>query len=98
MKNKAVRAFYEDQNLKLDDWLEVDTVVRFVADDVLESFDPHDEDGDGVPEERGGLRLTQEDVEPFLPFSEQEKRRKSRKNARVAINVSVTELAFSIAG
>ena len=89
IKDKKIRRFYEDQNQRLDDWLEVDTVVRFVADDVLESFDPTDEDGDGVPENRGGLIDTQEAIEPLLPESEQHKRQKARRNVKWAINVSI---------
>ena len=88
IQNKKVRAFYEEQNRRLDDWLEVDTIVRYISDDVIESFDPVDEDGDGVPEQRGGLQLTQEDVEPLLPLSEQENRRRARRSAKWAINVS----------
>jgi len=31
IKDKKVRRFYEDQNERLNDWLEVDTLVRHVA-------------------------------------------------------------------
>merc|ERR1719301_418068 len=45
--NKKIRAFYEAQNQRLNEWLEVDAVVMAVADDVLESMDPDpDHDGD----------------------------------------------------
>jgi hypothetical protein len=47
IENKQVRRFYEEQNERLNDWLEVDTVVTAIADDVLESMDPDpDRDGD----------------------------------------------------
>jgi hypothetical protein len=38
IKNKNVRRFYEEQNRRLNDRLEVDAVVLSVADDVLESL------------------------------------------------------------
>jgi hypothetical protein len=47
IKNKKLRKFYEDQNASLNDWLEVDTVVRSIADDIFESFNP-DRDHDGI--------------------------------------------------
>jgi hypothetical protein len=31
IKDKKIRRFYEDQNERLNDWLEVDTLVRHVA-------------------------------------------------------------------
>ena len=52
MKNKGVREFYEKQNDRLNDWLEVDAIVTAVADDVLESMDP-DPDNDGDREAEG---------------------------------------------
>ena len=88
MKNKKLRAFYEDQNQRLDDWLEVDTIVRYLSDDIVDSFDPQDEDGDGVREQRGALHYNQESIEPFLPQEEQEKRKKARQYTKWAINVS----------
>jgi hypothetical protein len=48
IRNKKHRKFYEEQNEKLDDWLEVDAIVTALADDVLESFNP-DPDYDGIP-------------------------------------------------
>ncbi|KAI9717942.1 MAG: hypothetical protein M1828_007034 [Chrysothrix sp. TS-e1954] len=89
IENKKIRAFYEEQNERLDDWLEVDTVVRYVSDDILESFDPHDLDGDGVPDPRGALYDCGEQIEPLLPEDEQEKRRKGRRNAKIAIIINV---------
>jgi hypothetical protein len=53
MKNKKVREFYEGQNERLNDWLEVDATVTALADDILESFNP-DPDFDGIP----GMSLT----------------------------------------
>jgi hypothetical protein len=89
IKNKKVRAYYEEQNRRLDDWLEVDMIVMSLADDVLDSMDPQDPDGDGVAEERGPLGISAENVECFLPDDEREKRRKSARNVRWAINVRV---------
>jgi hypothetical protein len=89
IKNKKVRGFYEEQNRRLDDWLEVDMVVKSVADDVIDSMDPQDLDHDGVAEDRGPLGGSGENVECFLPQDEREKRRKALRNAKWAINVSV---------
>lgn len=87
IKDKKIRHFYEDQNETLDDWLEIDSVVRSIADDILESFDP-DRDHDGLREHAGNLQLENEDVEAFLPQREIDHRRKAERNARRAINVS----------
>lgn len=92
IKDKKVRHFYEDQNETLDDWLQIDSVVRSIADDILESFDP-DRDHDGHREHAGNLQLQNEDVEAFLPQKEIDHRRKAERNARRAINVSLDVLA-----
>ncbi|KAF2868535.1 hypothetical protein BDV95DRAFT_131459 [Massariosphaeria phaeospora] len=89
ISNKKVRAFYEEQNQRLDDWLEVDMVVMAVADDVLDSMAPRDLDNDGVAEERGPLHGSDENVECFLPDEEREKRRKAARNIKWAININV---------
>ncbi|KAF2128586.1 hypothetical protein P153DRAFT_423771 [Dothidotthia symphoricarpi CBS 119687] len=89
IKNKKVRNFYKEQNIRLDDWLEVDMVVSSLADDIVDSMNPRDTDGDGVAEERGPLGTSGEDLEPFLPEDEREKRRKSAKHVRWAININV---------
>jgi hypothetical protein len=88
-KNKKLRKFYENQNERLDDWLEVNAIVKALSDDILESFDPRDHDGDGIAEGGGALQDTQGRVEPFLPDEEQEKRRVGRRNAKWAININV---------
>ena len=87
IKDKKIRKYYEDQNEQLNQWLEVDTLVRHLADDVLESFDPHDDDNDGLPDSTV-LNRNNNDVEAFLPQDEQEKRQKSKKYNWWAINVS----------
>lgn len=89
IKNKQVRRFYEKQNEKLDDWLEIDTLVLALADDVLDSMHPEDLDHDGVHERGGPLRDTNESIEPFLPQEERDKRIKSRRRSRWAININV---------
>ena len=91
IKDKKIRHFYENQNETLDDWLEIDSVVRSIADDILESFDP-DRDHDGHREHAGNLQLQNEDVEAFLPQKEIDHRRKAERNARRAINVSIPSL------
>lgn len=89
IKPKKVRLFYEEQNERLDDWLEVNAIVKALSDDILESFDPRDDDGDGIAEGGGALQDTQGCVEPFLPDEEQEKRRVGRRNAKWAIYINV---------
>ncbi|GAB7365030.1 hypothetical protein MBLNU230_g5811t1 [Neophaeotheca triangularis] len=88
MKNKKVRKFYEDQNQRLNDWLEVDAIVMEVADDIIESMDP-DPDGDGAQERGGGLQRQGGNIHEFLPKEEKEKRRKAERNAKWAININV---------
>lgn len=87
LKNKKVRQFYENQNERLNDWLEVDTVVMSIADDVLDSMNPQDLDGDGIAERRGALHDTGDRIHEMLPDDERERRRKADRNAKWAINV-----------
>ena len=88
MKNKKVRAFYQGQNQRLNDWLEVDAIVTAVADDVLESMDP-DPDNDGDHERSGGLQTMSGNIASFLPEEEMEARGKAEKKAKWAININV---------
>lgn len=87
IKEKKIRQFYEGQNERLNDWLEVDTIVMSIADDVLDSMNPQDLDGDGVAENQGLLHHRGERIQEFLPDDEREKRRKAERNAKWAINV-----------
>ena len=87
--NKKLKKFYEEQNKRLDDWLEVDSIVTALADDVLDSMAPQDLDHDGVVEDRGPLGFSEERVECFLPDEERERRRKSARNVKWAININV---------
>ncbi|KAF3766821.1 hypothetical protein M406DRAFT_350276 [Cryphonectria parasitica EP155] len=96
IKNKGVKKFYEAQNDALGDWLEVDSVVRSIADDILESFDP-DRDHDGILEHGGTLQAQNEDVEAFLPEEERTKRSKAERSAKRAINVNVVANIFLLA-
>ncbi|KAH6664219.1 hypothetical protein B0J14DRAFT_644383 [Halenospora varia] len=89
ISNKKVRQFYQTQNEKLNDWLEVNVIVKVISDDILESFNPRDDNGDGIAEGGGALQDTAGCVEPFLPQEEQEKRRVGRRNAKWAININV---------
>ncbi|KAI4177488.1 MAG: hypothetical protein LQ343_000469 [Gyalolechia ehrenbergii] len=89
IKKKKIRSFYETQNERLNDWLEVDTVVMSIADDVLDSMNPQDLDGDGVAERRGALHDTGERIHEMLPEDEKEKRQKAERHARWAININV---------
>ena len=94
IKNKKIRKFYEAQNERLNDWLEVDTLVTSMAEDVLDSMNPQDEDGDGVAEVGGALKNTGGDIDPLLPEDERERRRTGEKRAKWAINVSPIRQIF----
>lgn len=94
MDNKKVKHFYKQQNQALNDWREVDSVVRSIADDILESFDP-DRDHDGLLEHGGALQAQGEDVEAFLPEEEQAVRKKAQRSAKRAINVRIIALSLS---
>ena len=82
-----MRRFYEAQNERLNDWLEVDTLVMSMADEVLDSMNPQDVDGDGVAEVGGKLKRTGGDIGPLLPEDERERRRTGERRAKWAINV-----------
>ena len=86
IKNKGVRKFYEAQNDRINDWLEIDAVVMAIGDDVLESMRP-DADGDGYDERQGGIQDVRGDVERLLPDDERQKRAKSERQTKIAINV-----------
>lgn len=89
IKNKKVRKFYESQNDRLNDWMEVDAIVMSLADDVLDSMDP-DPDNDGVRERGdGGLADVGGNIWEFLPEEEKTKRQKAEKKAKWAININV---------
>ena len=88
IKRKDVRRFYEAQNERLNDWLEVDAVVVAVADDVLESMDP-DPDHDGHRERTGGLQAVAGNIGELLAEEEKDKRRKASRRAKWAININV---------
>lgn len=87
IESKPLRRFYERQNQRLDDWLEVDTVVLSMADDILESMNP-DRDHDGHAERDGALQGVGGRIAELLPDVEKEDRRRSVKHATWAINVS----------
>lgn len=88
IKDKKIRKYYERLNERLNDWLEVDAIVKAVADDVIESMDP-DPDDDGVEERSGALQAAQGNIREFLPEEEKEKRRIAEKKAKWAININV---------
>lgn len=97
IKNKQVRAYYDAQNKRLNDWLEVDAVVMAVADDVLESMDP-DPNNDGHSERGGGIQEVAGHIAELLPEEEQEKRRKAARRAKWAININVIANVLLLAG
>jgi divalent metal cation (Fe/Co/Zn/Cd) transporter len=97
IKNKKVRAFYEAQNARLNDWLEVDAIVMAVADDVLESMDP-DPDNDGHRERTGGIQAVGGNIGELLAEDERERRAKAEKRAKLAININVIANILLLAG
>lgn len=88
IKNKKVRHFYAEQNVRIDDWLEVDALVKALADDVLDSMNP-DADNDGRREHTGGLQDFDGTIWEFLPGDVKEKRQAAEKKAKWAININV---------
>lgn len=88
IKNKKVRKFYEHQNICLNDWAEVDTIVLAMADDVMESMNT-DADNDGIREREGRLQNVEEHIEDMLPDDVQRTRARASRNARWAININV---------
>ena len=40
IKNKKVRKFYEQQNERLNDWVEVDALVMAIGEDIIDSMNP----------------------------------------------------------
>ena len=97
IKNKKVRAFYEAQNGRLNDWLEVDAIVMAVADDALESMDP-DPDNDGYRERTGGIQDFAGNISGLLPQDEQDKRARAGRKAKWAININVIANVLLLAG
>ena len=89
IKDKKVRRFYEEQNNRLNDWLEVDAIVSSMADDVLDSMNVQDADGDGIPELGGRLKMTGGNIDPLLPDDERERRIQAERKAKWAININV---------
>lgn len=88
ISNKKVRAYYEHMNDRINDWLEVDTIVMALADDVLDSMNP-DPDNDGHCERTGGLNTDQGNIWEFLPEQVKQERSRGERNARWAININV---------
>ncbi|KAL9620839.1 MAG: hypothetical protein Q9160_004620 [Pyrenula sp. 1 TL-2023] len=88
IKNKKIRRFYECQNEVVDDWIEIDTLVLSLADNIVGSMDP-DADHDGVRERSGALQGVGERVEELLPQETREHRARANRNAKWAINVNV---------
>ena len=83
-----MRQFYEAQNDRLNDWLEVDTIVKAMADEVMDSMNP-DLDHDGHRERGAGLQNVEERIEELLPDNVQQERRRANRNVRWAININV---------
>lgn len=97
IKNKKVRSFYEAQNMRLNDWLEVDAVVMAIANHVLESMNP-DPDHDGDQERCGGLQRVAGNISELLPEDEKERRRKAARKANWAVNINVIANILLLAG
>ena len=92
-----MRKFYEAQNERLTDWLEVDTLVEAMADDIMDSMNP-DADHDGIVDRPGGLQNVGERITDLLPEEDREKRRRAARNARWAININVVANVLLLIG
>lgn len=97
IKNKKLRHYYESQNQRLNDYLEVDAVIEAIADDVLESMNP-DPDHDGDQERGGGLQQVAGHIGELLPDEEKARRRRAAKQASLAININVLANILLLAG
>lgn len=97
IKNKKIRAYYEAQNQRLNDYIEVDAVIKAIADDVLESMNP-DPDHDGDQERGGGLQQVAGHIGELLPEEEKKRRKKAAKQASFAININVIANILLLAG
>lgn len=86
IRNTEVRAYYEAQNQKLNDWAEVDSLVWSLADDIIDSTNP-DADHDGIIDRTAPLYSMGHDLEAFLPLEERDKRRRNHRVAQRALNV-----------
>ncbi len=95
IKSKRFRNFYETQNERLDAWLEVDTLVMSMAEDIFESMNP-DRDHDGFAERIGALQGVGERLQELLPKNAREERLQGEKNARWAINVCHTAISKDV--
>jgi len=89
IKDKKIKKYYQEQNRRLNDWLEVDAVVVAMAEKVLQSFEPQDLDHDGVAEAGGELQNNEEQISALLPQAERERRQKEARQERIAVNVNV---------
>lgn len=85
--NTRVRAYYEAQNQKLNDWAEVDSLVCSLADDIIDSTNP-DADHDGIIDSNAPLYSVDHDLEAFLPDEERAKRHQNSRVAQRALNVN----------
>lgn len=94
--NTRVRAYYEAQNQKLNDWAEVDSLVWSLADDIIDSTNP-DADHDGIVNSDTPLYSTDHNLEAFLPGDERTKRYSNARVARRALRVLHTQLCFNVA-
>lgn len=88
IRNKKVRAYYEAQNQKLNDWAEVDSLVWSLSDDIIDSTNP-DADHDGIIDSNAPLYSTDYDLEAFLPTEERDKRHHDSRVAQRALNVKI---------
>lgn len=88
LKDKKIKAYYERLNQRVDEYIEVDTIVEAMAEQIIDSMNP-DIDHDGVIDHMGGLQNVNYRVEEMLPDEIQMQRRKDKKTSKRAINVNV---------
>lgn len=95
IRNTQVRAYYEAQNQKLNDWAEVDSLVWSLADDIIDSTNP-DADHDGIIDSNAPLYSVDHDLEAFLPSEERSKRHHNSRVSQRALNVNTLCLVFHL--
>lgn len=88
IKSRKIRDYYKRLNERLDDWIEVDTIVKAMADDIMDSMNP-DADHDGINDHEGALQTAHENLEDLLPEDVRDQRLHDKKIASRAININV---------
>lgn len=88
IKSKKIKDYYKRMNERLDDWIEVDTIVKAMSHEIIDSMNP-DTDHDGIMDHEGALQTVHGNIEDLLPGDVRDQRLHDKKIASRAINVNV---------